>query len=77
VHDRPWPQPDPDLLVEDTVTLVVQVDGRVRDRIEVPAGSGADVCVEAALGSAKVRDHLDGEPRKVIARPPKLVNLVT
>jgi leucyl-tRNA synthetase len=77
VHDRPWPQPDPDLLAEDTVTLVVQVDGRVRDRIEVPAGSGADVCVEAALGSAKVRDHLDGEPRKVIARPPKLVNLVT
>jgi leucyl-tRNA synthetase len=77
VHDRPWPQADPAMLVEDTVTLVIQVDGKVRDRIEVPAGAGEEVCVEAALGSAKVQAHLDGEPRKVIARPPKLVNLVT
>jgi leucyl-tRNA synthetase len=76
VHGRPWPQADPAMLVQDTVTLVVQVDGKVRDRIEVPAGAGEDECLEAALGSDKVRAHLRGEPAKVIVRPPKLVNLV-
>jgi leucyl-tRNA synthetase len=65
------------MLVEDSVTLVVQVNGKVRDRIEVAADSDEATCVAAALGSEKVRAHLgDGEPRKVIARPPKLVNIV-
>jgi leucyl-tRNA synthetase len=77
VHDRPWPRADPAMLVEDTVTLVVQVDGKVRERLEVPAGADEAACVAAALGSPKVQTHLRGEPRKVIARPPKLVNLVT
>jgi leucyl-tRNA synthetase len=77
VHETPWPVADPALLVEDTVTLVVQVNGKVRDRIEVAADADEEACVVAALASDKVRSHLDQrEPSKVIARPPRLVNLV-
>ena len=76
VHGQPWPVADPAMLVEDSVTLVVQVNGKVRDRIEVPTDAGEEACVAAALASEKVQAHLDGEPRKVIARPPKLVNIV-
>jgi leucyl-tRNA synthetase len=76
VHEVPWPAADPAMLVEDSVTMVVQVAGKVRDRIEVAADADEATCVAAALASEKVQAHLDGEPRKVIARPPKLVNLV-
>ncbi len=77
IHESPWPVADPSLLVEDSVTLVVQVNGKVRDRIEVSADADEATCVTAAMASEKVRMHLDGgEPRKVVARPPKLVNLV-
>ncbi len=77
VHESPWPVPDPAMLVEDSVTLVVQVNGKVRDRIEIAADADESACVEAALASEKVRAQLgSGEPRKVIARPPKLVNFV-
>ena len=77
IHESPWPVADPSLLVEDTATLVVQVNGKVRDRIEVPADADEPTCTNLALASEKVRAHLGaGEPRKVIARPPKLVNIV-
>ena len=77
VHETAWPVADPSLLTEATVTLVVQVNGKVRDRIEVPADADEATCVAAALASEKVAAHLGGaEPRKVIARPPRLVNLV-
>ena len=77
VHETEWPVADPSLLTEATVTLVVQVNGKVRDRIEVPADADEATCVAAALASEKVAAHLGGaEPRKVIARPPRLVNLV-
>ncbi|WP_405086364.1 leucine--tRNA ligase [Microbispora sp. NBC_01389] len=71
-----WPQADPALLVQESVTAVVQVAGKVRDRLEVsPDISEADL--EAlALESDKVRPYLDGAPRKVIVRAPKLVNIV-
>ncbi|HET7303533.1 MAG TPA: leucine--tRNA ligase [Segeticoccus sp.] len=72
-----FPQADPALLVEDTVTCVLQVKGKVRDRIEVPADIGDDELQEQALASAKVRASLDGAPvRKVVVRAPKLVNIV-
>jgi leucyl-tRNA synthetase len=78
VHEQPWPQADPAMLVVDTVTMVVQVDGKVRDRIEVDAGIDAAAAEELALASDKVQAHLGGQPpRKVIARPPQLVNLVS
>ncbi|MFM7069422.1 MAG: class I tRNA ligase family protein, partial [Actinomycetes bacterium] len=76
IHESPWPEADPAMLVEDTVTLVVQVAGKVRDRIDVAADADEATCVAAALASDKVQAYLDGEPRKVIARPPKLVNVV-
>jgi leucyl-tRNA synthetase len=80
-HERlwqqPWPQADPALLKEDTFELVVQVNGRVRDRFQVPADLSEDELVARAKESPKVRAHLDGgEVRQTIVVPRKLVNLV-
>jgi leucyl-tRNA synthetase len=75
--EQPWPEADPALLVHDTFELVVQVNGRVRDRVEVPAGLAEDELVERARASEKVQAHLDGkEIRQTIVVPGKLVNLV-
>jgi leucyl-tRNA synthetase len=76
VHEQTWPAHDPAMLAVDQVTMVVQVKGKVRDRIEVsPDISDADA--EAlALASEHVLAHLSGEPTKVIVRAPKLVNIV-
>jgi leucyl-tRNA synthetase len=72
-----WPAVDPALLVQDTVTCVVQVDGKVRDRLEVPAGIGADELREQALAAPGVERALAGRDiRTVIVREPKLVNIV-
>ena len=73
-----WPSAEADLLVQETVTCVVQVDGKVRDRLEVPAGIGADELRELALAAAGAVRALDGRGvRTVIVRPPKLVNIVS
>lgn len=77
IHEQPWPQADPSKLTVDTVTLVVQVNGKVRDRLAVPAGIDATEAERLALASPKVQSNLAGRsPAKVIARPPKLINLV-
>jgi leucyl-tRNA synthetase len=74
---HPWPEADPALLVHKTFELVVQVNGRVRDRMEVPADLAEAELVERAKGSAKVQAHLDGkEIRQTVVVPGKLVNLV-
>jgi len=80
-HERlwaePWPEADPALLEHETFELVVQVNGKVRDRFEVPSDTPEDELVERAKASAKVSAHLDGkEIRKTIVVPRKLVNLV-
>jgi leucyl-tRNA synthetase len=78
VHAAAWPGFDPALVVEETVTLVVQVDGKVRDKLEVPADIGEADALTAARSSAGARRALDGrEVIKEIVRAPKLVNLVT
>jgi leucyl-tRNA synthetase len=78
VHVEIWPTFDPELAREETVTLVVQVDGKVRDRIEVPDEAGEEACREAALSSERVRRALgDRSIERVITRPPRLINLVT
>ncbi len=78
VHLASWPSFDEALARDETVTLVVQVDGKVRDRIEVAADAGEETCRELALASDKARRALDGrEIANVIVRPPRLVNLVT
>jgi leucyl-tRNA synthetase len=78
VHSSSWPAFDEELAREERVTLVVQVDGKVRDRIEVDPETGEDDCRELALASEKVKRSIDGrEVRQVIVRPPRLVNVVT
>ena len=77
VHDADWPTAQADLLVDDLVTCVVQVAGKVRDRLEVPPAITEDALRALALASDGVVKALDGrEPRTVVVRAPKLVNVV-
>jgi len=77
VHQRSWPNFDPELIHQDTVTMVVQVNGKLRDRIEVDATISAADAEAAALASAKVAESLSGRvPSRVVSRPPRLVNIV-
>jgi leucyl-tRNA synthetase len=77
VWEQPWPEADPALLASETVTLVVQVNGKLRDLIEVAAEVDRDELLELARGSEKVGRHLDGrEVVKEVVVPGKLVNFV-
>ena len=72
-----WPQVDPALLVEDEVTIAIQVLGKLRDTITVAKGLPRDELEALALASDKVQRALDGKPvKKVIVVPDRLVNLV-
>ena len=74
---EPWPVADPTWLERATFELVIQVNGRVRDRVEVPTDASEDELVARAKESPRVRAHLDGkEIRDAIVVPRKLVNLV-
>lgn len=74
---EPYPVADPALLVEEQVTCVVQVQGKVRDRLEVSPSIGEDELRELALATAGVQRALAGrEVRTVIVRAPRLVNVV-
>jgi leucyl-tRNA synthetase len=76
-YQATWPRWDPDLAKSDTVTIAVQVNGKLRDTLELDADAGRDVLEAAALASPKVAAHLDGKQvRKVIVVPGKLVNVV-
>jgi leucyl-tRNA synthetase len=76
--EEPWPQADPALLERATFVLVIQVNGRVRDRVEVPADLSDDELVERAKASPRVQAYLDGsEIAQTIVVPRKLVNIVT
>jgi leucyl-tRNA synthetase len=75
--DAAWPVYDDALLVEPTATLVVQVAGKVRDRLEVPRGLSEQEALELVLKSDRVTSFLDGtRPRRVIYVPDRLINLV-
>jgi len=77
VHEAAWPEADPEVARDQTVTLVIQVNGKVRDRLEVAADISAEDAEAAALASDRIAEWISkGEVRKVIARPPKLVNIV-
>jgi leucyl-tRNA synthetase len=77
VWEQPWPRADPALLASDTVTLIVQVNGKLRDRIEAPAEASQEELLRLARASEKVAGFLDGrEVVKEIVVPGKLVNLV-
>jgi len=75
--EQAWPVADETMLEHETLELVVQVNGKLRDRLRVPAATPDDELVALARASAKVRAYLNGgEPRKTIVVPGKLVNFV-
>jgi len=77
VHQQSWPTYDPALTVDDTIDLVVQVNGKVRDRIVVSAEVDDEEARRLALQSERVQRYLNGEPpKKVIVVPGRLVNIV-
>jgi len=77
VHEQAWPAWDETLIAAEEITLVVQVNGKLRDRIEVPADITEEAATELALSSERVRLHVEGsEIRKSIYVPGRLVNLV-
>jgi len=78
IHQQPWPVSDPALASADTIELPVQVDGKLRDRLQVPASTSAEEIERLALASERVQAYLGGRlPRRVIQIPGKLVNVVT
>jgi leucyl-tRNA synthetase len=78
VWEEPWPAADPAMLQSDTFELVVQVNGKVRDRVEAPTGAPRDDLERLALASRGAHAHVDGHKiAKVIVVPDKLVNIVT
>lgn len=77
VHQQPWPQYDPALVAEEQVTIVVQVDGKVRDRLTVPADIDEEQIRARALASERVRQFISNGVANVIYVPKRLVNIVT
>jgi leucyl-tRNA synthetase len=78
VHCQPWPKFDAEMAEEEEVTVVIQINGRLRDRIIVPAGMSEEKTKEAALGSESAMRWLQNEEiSRVIIVPDKLVNIVT
>jgi leucyl-tRNA synthetase len=78
VADADWPTVDPNLLVDDEVTIAVQHKGKLRDTLTAPKGASKEDLEAMALASEKVQRSLDGaEVRKVIVVPDRLVNIVT
>ena len=77
IHQQLWPKMDESAAKEDTVELPVQINGKVRDRITVPAEASEEEIKSAALASETVRKYLEGkEPRKVIVANKRLVSIV-
>ena len=77
IHQQPWPKWDEDLAREEEITLVVQVNGKVRDRLQVPADIDEERAKELALASQRVQSHIAGkQAQRIIYVPGKLVNVV-
>jgi leucyl-tRNA synthetase len=77
IHQQPWPQWDDAIAREETVTLVVQVNGKVRAKVDVPVGIDDAEAERIALEAENIRRYLDGkQPKKVIVVPGRLVNIV-
>jgi leucyl-tRNA synthetase len=77
VWEEPWPVADPDLVVGETVEIVVQVNGKVRDRLSVPPDISREELERLARESPRIRAHLDGQViAKTVVVPGRLVNFV-
>jgi leucyl-tRNA synthetase len=78
IHQQSWPEVDAVAAAEEMITLIVQVDGKLRDRIVVPVDVSDEAARSAALESEAVIKFLAGRsPKKVIVVPKRLVNIVT
>ena len=77
IADVPWPQVDSAMLIDDEVTIAIQINGKLRDTLIMPRGSDKEMVEKAALSLDKITRLLDGvTPRKIIVVPDRLVNLV-
>jgi leucyl-tRNA synthetase len=77
IHTQPWPQVDEEAAKEDMITLIIQVNGKLRDRILVEPGISDEEAQELALASEAVQQNLEDHPiRKIIVVPGRLVNIV-
>jgi leucyl-tRNA synthetase len=76
IHQSQWPEYDKKYLVQDSITIAVQVNGRLRGEVEVPADASEEVIVKAAKANERVAAHLNSEPKKTIYVPARLVNFV-
>jgi leucyl-tRNA synthetase len=77
IHTQPWPKVDEAAAKEDEITIPIQVNGKLRDRIVVPADATEEQIKSAALASKTVQKYLERKkPRQVIVVPKKLVNIV-
>ena len=74
---QPWPTYNPEFLVENTKEIVIQVNGKLRDKVVLPADASRDALESAALASPRVAEYTEGKTiRKVIVVPGRLVNIV-
>ena len=77
IHQQPWPEFDAEAAKEDEITIPVQVNGKLRDRVVVPADASEDEIKSAALATDGAQKYMEGKsPKKVIIVPKKLVNIV-
>jgi leucyl-tRNA synthetase len=77
IHQQPWPEFDAELAAEEMITLVVQVNGRLRARLEVPADITEEEAMEAAVADENVQRHIGGDDiKRLIYVPGRLVNVV-
>jgi leucyl-tRNA synthetase len=77
IHQQPWPQVDEDAAKEEQITLIVQVNGKLRDRLIVPVSISEDEAKAVALGSENIQGYLQGKmPKKIVYVPGRLVNIV-
>jgi leucyl-tRNA synthetase len=74
---EPWPTAQPEALTESVFTLVVQVNGKVRSKIEAPVSAGEEQLKQLALADPAVQKWLQGEPKRVVLARGKLINIVT
>ena len=77
LYHQPWPEFDPEALVEKEIELVVQVNGKLRDRIRLVPDADEPAALLAALASDRIKEHTDGKTlRKVVYVQGRLLNLV-
>ncbi|NLP43349.1 MAG: leucine--tRNA ligase [Peptococcaceae bacterium] len=77
IHKQAWPEVDESALIQEEVTIILQVNGKLRDRIQVPVDVSAEELEKLVLSSEKVKNYLEGKTVvKVVKVPKKLVNIV-